>query len=248
MLEKTKQLIWSDQYVDLNALTPAASQVTETVLYQSEDASFKLATGLKPIKRIASIHQWNNCFDIYMFIFIKKYPTMAIQLLKYANMNRNMSAKIGFESMRFYDEKFRKLRATHALNWSVMHDDAQLRACRFAASLLRDQEANSPFGGTASRSSPRATAGVFVALVSARTGCVSSATFVASAKNVTYLELAANPLKLPTPIRSGVLGKNLDGYDHLEKEFIINGFNNGFSLGSVNVNYSQNIPRNHKHF
>ena len=123
---------------------------------------------------------------------------------------------------------------------------AQLRACRFAASLLRDHEANSPFGGTASRSSQRATAGFLVAPVSARTGCVSSAMPVASAKNVTQLELVANPLKLPTPIRSGVFGKYLEGYDHLEKEFIINGFNNCFSLGSVHVNYSQNIPRNHK--
>ena len=48
---------------------------------------------------------------------------MAIQLLKYANMIRNMNAKIGFESTRFYDEEFRKLRATHGLNWSVVHDE-----------------------------------------------------------------------------------------------------------------------------
>ena len=141
--EKTKQLIWSGQYVDVNALTPGASQVTETVLYQSEDASFKLATGLKPIKHIASIHQWNNGFDIYMSIFIKKYPTMATQLLKYANMIRNMSAKIGFESARFYDEEFRKLRATHALNWLVVHDELW----RTASGLqVRSQFAQRPRG------------------------------------------------------------------------------------------------------
>ena len=48
---------------------------------------------------------------------------MAIQLLKYANMIGNMSAKIGCQSARLYDEEFCMLHATHALNWSVVHDE-----------------------------------------------------------------------------------------------------------------------------
>ena len=67
--------------------------------------------------RHSSIFQWNNCLDIVMSIYLSKIPDMAIQLLKNAYMIRNMSAKVGFESTRFYDEDFRKLYATHVVIW-----------------------------------------------------------------------------------------------------------------------------------
>ena len=121
--DKTKQLIWGDQYVDLSQLPPGTQQTSETVLYQSPDSSLKIATGIKPTKNLSSIHQWNNCFDIYMSIYLTKFNDRVLQLVKYANSIRNMSARLGFEAARFYDKEFRKLKSSHGLHWSVIHDE-----------------------------------------------------------------------------------------------------------------------------
>ena len=58
-----------------------------------------------------------------MSIYLYKFSDRALQLIKYANMIRGMSAKLGFEAARYYDEEFRKLRAAHGLEWSLIHDE-----------------------------------------------------------------------------------------------------------------------------
>ena len=94
---------------------------TETILFQGPVATLKISTSHKPSKQLATIHQWTNCFDIFMSIYLLKFTDRVQQILKYANMIRSLSAKVGFEAAHYYDEEFRKLKAAHGLEWSVIH-------------------------------------------------------------------------------------------------------------------------------
>ena len=136
--EKIKQSIWCEQFVELGQLC-GPQQPSETIFFQNADASLKICSGPKPSKILNSIHQWTNCFDIFMSIYLSKFSDRALQLIKYANMIRGMSAKLGFEAARYYDEEFRKLRAAHGLEWSLIHDELYRNA-----SSMQARAANKP--------------------------------------------------------------------------------------------------------
>ena len=50
VVDKTKQQIWNDKYVELGQLVNQHSP-TETILFQGPDATFKISTGHKPSKQ-----------------------------------------------------------------------------------------------------------------------------------------------------------------------------------------------------
>ena len=118
VVDKTKQQIWDDKYIELGQLVNQHSP-TETILFQGPDATFKISTGHKPSKQLATIHQWTNCFDIFMSIYLLKFTDRVQQILKYANMIRSQAPKWGSKQLVITTSS----KAAHGLEWSVIHDE-----------------------------------------------------------------------------------------------------------------------------
>ena len=119
--DKIKHQIWGDVYVDLASLLPSSQTTSDTVLYSFGSTSLKL-TEAKP-KRVASTQQWCNAFDIFMSLCIMKDANCALPLIKYTNNIRRMIGEFGFDAASFYDEEFRRVKPSHNLDWTVIHDE-----------------------------------------------------------------------------------------------------------------------------
>ncbi|VDI72932.1 Hypothetical predicted protein, partial [Mytilus galloprovincialis] len=97
---------------------------------QSTEEIHVIATGVKLMttsnsnpKAISSMHQWNNAFDIFLSIYLTKYPHMMLDLIKYGNNMRKLGYESGIQAVKLYDEEFRKLRVVHRLDWVILHDE-----------------------------------------------------------------------------------------------------------------------------
>ncbi|XP_062621178.1 uncharacterized protein LOC134282804 [Saccostrea cucullata] len=145
--DKLKNSVFDDVYVDFAALLPHVKRPDEV---HDISSGVKLLTNCHstPIKTLFNVHQWNNAFDIYMSLYITKYPSLALDLIKYGNNIRKLALDFGFQAARFYDEEFRKLRQVHKLEWSVMHDELWRVATSQNKSGLYNLFSNSKRGKT----------------------------------------------------------------------------------------------------
>ena len=124
--DKLKHQIWGDTFVDISNLLPSSQNTSDTVLYNIGSTSLKLSEVKS--KKLSSIGQWTNAFDIFMSLSIEKNQNSALSLIKYANNIRGIASEYGFEAARFYDEEFRRVRSHHDLDWTVIHDELWRRA------------------------------------------------------------------------------------------------------------------------
>lgn len=118
--EKFRNSIYSDIYVDFAALLPQSLPAENSF---EITAGVKLTTNAQNVKSLTNIFQWQNAFDIFMTIYVGKFPNCTLDLIKYANNLRKLSSDYGFQAAKVYDEEFRKLRYVHRLDWATMHDE-----------------------------------------------------------------------------------------------------------------------------
>jgi hypothetical protein len=119
--DKLRNSIFSEIYVDFAALLPNCNKSEE--IYTIGQGIKLTITGSTYIRSLTSIMQWCNAFDIFMSIYISKYPNLALDLIKYGNNIRQLSVDHGFQAAKYYDEEFRKLRYVHRLEWTTVHDE-----------------------------------------------------------------------------------------------------------------------------
>lgn len=121
--DATKQKIWNHCYVDFYALLPNFNldeEDDDDILYKNR--RIKISKTSKP-KELLTMHQWNEAFDIFISIYLLKYPTLALPLIKYGSNIRLMSKQFGFKLAKSYDETFRRVRKIMKFEWTVINDD-----------------------------------------------------------------------------------------------------------------------------
>ena len=119
--DKLRNSIFSEIYVDFAALLPNCNKSEE--IYTIGQGIKLTITGSTYIRSLTSIMQWCNAFDIFMSIYISKYPNLALDLIKYGNNIKKHSVDHGFHAAKYHDEEFRKLRYVHRLEWTTVHDE-----------------------------------------------------------------------------------------------------------------------------
>ncbi|VDI03187.1 Hypothetical predicted protein [Mytilus galloprovincialis] len=119
--EKIRNIIFNNEYVDFAALLPQ-TQSTEEIHVIATGVKLMTTSNSNP-KAISSMHQWNNAFDIFLSIYLTKYPHMMLDLIKYGNNMRKLGYESGIQAVKLYDEEFRKLRVVHRLDWVILHDE-----------------------------------------------------------------------------------------------------------------------------
>ena len=111
--DKLGNSFFSEIYVDFAALLLNCNKSEE--IYNIGQAIKLTTTGNTIIRSLTSIMRWCNAFDIFMSIYISKYPNLALDLIEYGNNIRKLSVHHGFQAAKFYNEEFRKLRYVHRL-------------------------------------------------------------------------------------------------------------------------------------
>ena len=117
--DKTKQMIWNNQYINLaNLLDPEAfDQDPSLNLVYSQNRSISLAPQKQ--KAIDNLGQWCSAFSIYLTVRCQKYPHELPQLMTYMNTVKNLAHRNG--NYLKYDQEFRYLRQSDILPWNTTH-------------------------------------------------------------------------------------------------------------------------------
>ncbi|XP_071169651.1 uncharacterized protein [Mytilus edulis] len=139
--EKIRNIIFNNEYVDFAALLPQ-TQSTEEIHVIATGVKLMTTSNSNP-KAISSMHQWNNAFDIFLSIYLTKYPHMMLDLIKYGNNMRKLGYESGIQAVKLYDEEFRKLRVVHRLDWVILHDELYRLATAIKHSVNYQQHSQS---------------------------------------------------------------------------------------------------------
>ena len=140
---KIKQLIWADQFIDLNVLISKPSS------HSPEDKS--------EIKKPSQLHiaDWALAFQTLTAIVADQDPTAAPGMLKYMSVVQKLSIGFGVEAWRHYDEIFRWAKQFDpTLQWGQtdleLYTEASLMAIKSSVTkpFNPSTSARSPFRGS----------------------------------------------------------------------------------------------------
>ena len=118
--DKSKNLIWSNQYIDLAVLLDPSLEIhkPKNELLSQLGEELNLAPK-KNARYITSLGQWCSAFTVYITVYCQKFPAQLPHLFTYMNTVKKLSHRNG--AYLTYDEEFRYLRQSQPLQWNVTH-------------------------------------------------------------------------------------------------------------------------------
>ena len=118
---KTREKIWSNQFVEFSTLLPSYKE-DHTFQFKDKDGSLCL-TATKPSKYL-SLNDWITAFATFSAVYTQKWPEQSPALLKYMEIVRNIASRGG--DFRRYDETFRRIRERNQIAWDSLHTELYL--------------------------------------------------------------------------------------------------------------------------
>ena len=116
--DKIKNLIWSNQYVELSTLLDSKSDIQDGFKIISGEGDTLCLTTHKPTKKITNLGLWCDAFLIYLTVYSRKYTTVTPQLTTYMHNVKMLAHKGG--DFIYYDEEFRFMRQRNpAIGWEI---------------------------------------------------------------------------------------------------------------------------------
>lgn len=126
---KIKEKIWNNDFIDIGSLLPKNINIeTWSVTFSSNEVTVNTKQNNTKQKHINSFTDWIEAFNIFMAIFIQRFPDQAPFMLKYISIIKEIHDLRGLDACLFYDETFRTLRKEHQQQWQVVIDDIYRRA------------------------------------------------------------------------------------------------------------------------
>ena len=124
---QTKEKIWRDEYVPLAQLLPHqshqfAESVTLSLCQDNNNLGLKLS---RPKPNTLTLQQWEDAFLIYMAVYTERHhvsPAMCTYIRDVRDLARRGA------QFQFYDEEFRKERATTHWPWDTVHQGLLFQA------------------------------------------------------------------------------------------------------------------------
>ena len=80
--DSIKEKIWANQYVELGLLLHPHEVDKYSMAMSTASGSPSLCLLPRKPKRISTLDQWNSAFNIFMTIYLTKFPTQAVAVLK----------------------------------------------------------------------------------------------------------------------------------------------------------------------
>ena len=123
--ESLKKRIWERKFVEFSSLlNPDADDAYAlSVNNQNKSPTFSLTPKRKPS---ISEDEWNRAFDIYLAIYVQRYPKELQDLLSYGNNIRNMMRNK--QNWNYYDRQFRLARQHSLCAWTTIRVDLLLHS------------------------------------------------------------------------------------------------------------------------
>lgn len=130
--------IWKGEFIHLAQLLrkePSSGRGSNLTINESG----QIEVMPKTTRQIYSIKEWTDAFLIFMYIYIKKFPSKAGELLQYIATIREAEGRGGASSgWKTYDENFRMRQAVAPMPWGKIHSDLWLKtvACMSQPSVM----------------------------------------------------------------------------------------------------------------
>ena len=118
---KTKEKIWNNEFVELSTLyDDEIDDITISV------KSGKVTTASSSKRKLMTIEQWTDAFNVYMSVYRIKFPEQSEHLSTYLNTVRKISNEKGH--WHYYDTNFRKVKQDIGLQWNQIHSELYVTA------------------------------------------------------------------------------------------------------------------------
>lgn len=121
-----KQKIWANDYVDLAILLTPADRDHFNISMSTGSGDPALCLIPKKQAKINSIEMWNTAFNIYMSVFLQKFPEEAMPLLKHTETVHILAQKGG--DFVAYDENVRYSRQLNPHPWDTFFTEQYVQA------------------------------------------------------------------------------------------------------------------------
>ena len=126
--EKIRNMIWSNQYIDLGVLLdPTLEHNKPKFEFVGQSGESVTIAPKKPARLINGLGQWCSAFTVFINIYCQKYPNELPMLFTYMNTIKKLSHRNGLYLT--YDEEFRYMRQSQPLPWNITHSGLWLE-CR----------------------------------------------------------------------------------------------------------------------
>ena len=267
---KVKEQIWADKFINFASLIHQPNQNQMLVAKITEDSALEGQPILIPStthKKVKTFEEWMQAFLIFVSVYTAKHQNQTAALMKYAHTILQLSNSGG--NWRYYDECFRKLRPINGWSWAMFQGELWQTAMTNASSPLHVGSQKQPFrGGAKGIGSPdqppeidRSRPDIVINFTRGKNVLPTAdfPTYVGNARVPTRVAVAQSlPLQLPrapespqpetsrlpgrwlSPVDPQVLHQALEGYDSGKREFLVQGFTQGF-----NIPFSGNLPATH---
>ncbi|XP_052769878.1 uncharacterized protein LOC128209737 isoform X3 [Mya arenaria] len=128
--KSTRKDIWSNRFVDFASLLPSTtSPATPQYTLQLDSNSNISFQPTSRSRKITSIDSWTTAFLRFTAIYTAKFPFETAQLMKYAEIVRDIASRRPGLAFLNYDSQFRMLRQSVLLPWDRLHTEFWLMAC-----------------------------------------------------------------------------------------------------------------------
>lgn len=149
---KNREKIWADEYIDLTNLLESESPVYNLALSAGEDGQQHLTWTSRSRRKLLSISDWGQAFDIFMSVYGMRFPHRLLDMLQYARVVRELSAAQG--NWIQYDETFRRTRAKTQHPWSQIMLQDWVRASLAPTTTVKKHESSSEPKSKSSNTKP----------------------------------------------------------------------------------------------
>jgi len=119
---KVKQQIWANEYIDLSVLLNKTSIATPEYKYALDLKGSTPTISAVPQKaqlKVSTILQWVEAFEIFIAVYIQRFPAATATLLKHSQVVRELSSLGG--DWKHYDEQFRLIRQCKPVPWDEVN-------------------------------------------------------------------------------------------------------------------------------
>lgn len=152
---KIQRKIWKHKFIDLASLLPtygASPSNRNYSLQLGRDSTFNLVPSHK-LRKIFNISQWTTAFLRFVAIYAEKFPKETPQLMKYAEVIRDLASRRPGLGWYHYDIQFRQMRQMIKLRWDKLHTElwltsataSQIQSPAFQSSTFQRPAYRQPF-------------------------------------------------------------------------------------------------------
>lgn len=122
--------IWKNKFVDLATLLPTSnfSPAPQYTLQMDHQSNLSI-TPAQRTRKINNIDTWTTAFVRYTAIYSMKFPLETPNLMKYAEIVRDIASRRPGLAFLHYDTQFRMLRESVLFPWDRIHTEFWLMAC-----------------------------------------------------------------------------------------------------------------------